>query len=276
MSSNLNVKTVDIDSLGFDPANARRHDRKNLEIIKGSLLRFGQQSPLIVCKDNLVRKGNGTLEAAKSLGWKKIDVIVTNLTGAELAAYGIADNRSSDSSDWDDPALAKILSEIQIEDEELVEACGFSEDEIKKLIDESTGMEDDKGSSSSGSGKVELIASPVSVEGDEWILGAHRIIIADPTPKKMSGALSSKKKISVLVAYVEEDDEVKDDPFGYGVVPNVSVHAIDSSPAHADTCIIKWINKTKCDAIHKETKKTWIELANERGIDVSSVGLSQN
>lgn len=61
--------------------------KKNIEAIKGSLAKFGQQKPIVVNKDNVVVAGNGTLEAARQLGWKEINVVRTNLTGAELTAF---------------------------------------------------------------------------------------------------------------------------------------------------------------------------------------------
>jgi hypothetical protein len=51
---------------------------------------------------NLVIAGNGTLEAAKQLGWTTINVIRTKLTGTDLTAFGVADNRSSDLAEWEE------------------------------------------------------------------------------------------------------------------------------------------------------------------------------
>ena len=44
----LDVEVVPIDSLTLDPRNARKHGRRNLEAIKGSLQQFGQRRPLVV------------------------------------------------------------------------------------------------------------------------------------------------------------------------------------------------------------------------------------
>ena len=48
------VKVVPISSLVLDPANARKHDEKNLAAIKGSLARFGQQKPVVVDQKGVV------------------------------------------------------------------------------------------------------------------------------------------------------------------------------------------------------------------------------
>ena len=39
----MNIETVPIDAISPDPSNARRHPQRNLEQIKASLRRFGQQ-----------------------------------------------------------------------------------------------------------------------------------------------------------------------------------------------------------------------------------------
>lgn len=108
----MKVETVAIASLTLDPVNARRHDAKNLEAIKGSLAKFGAQKPIVVGKNNVVIAGNGTLEAARALGWEKIDVVRTALTGAEATAFALADNRSSELAAWDDEVLRSTLKAL--------------------------------------------------------------------------------------------------------------------------------------------------------------------
>jgi ParB-like chromosome segregation protein Spo0J len=44
--------------------------------ICASLTKFGQRKPIVVNDKALILAGNGTLEAAKSLGWDQIDVAV--------------------------------------------------------------------------------------------------------------------------------------------------------------------------------------------------------
>ena len=44
----LVTKLMAIKNLAYDPNNAREHDDKNLEYIKGSLAKFGQQKPIVV------------------------------------------------------------------------------------------------------------------------------------------------------------------------------------------------------------------------------------
>lgn len=120
----MQTKLVEISKLNLDPVNARKHNPKNLDVIKSSLAKFGQQKPIVIDKNNVVVAGNGTLEAAKSLGWEKISAVVTKLTGADLTAYGIADNRSAELAEWDDEVLSGLIKSLHAEDFDL-DTIGF-------------------------------------------------------------------------------------------------------------------------------------------------------
>lgn len=128
---------VPIDSIMPDAANVRRHSPRNIEVIRGSLRRFKQQTPIVIDANRVVRKGNGSLEAAKLEGWTHIAVVVSDLSGAEATSYAVADNRAADpevGSTFDQQALAQTLAALQAEDAVLAEASGFTLDEIAKLV----------------------------------------------------------------------------------------------------------------------------------------------
>lgn len=129
----IKIELVAIESLTLDPVNARKHSSKNLESIKASLREFGQQKPIVVGPDGVVIAGNGTLEAAKSLGWKNIIIARTDLTGKRAAAFAIADNRTSELADWDEKQLAETLRAIA--DDQSSMATGFSADDFSALVE---------------------------------------------------------------------------------------------------------------------------------------------
>jgi hypothetical protein len=109
----MKVEEVRIDSLTMDPQNARKHSKRNIEAIAGSLATFGQRRPLVVW-DGIVIAGNGTLEAAKSIGWTQIEVtrVPADWTHEQARAYALADNRTSELADWDHEILADQLIEL--------------------------------------------------------------------------------------------------------------------------------------------------------------------
>jgi ParB-like chromosome segregation protein Spo0J len=116
----LRPLAVPCDRLALDPANARRHPEANLEALKGSLAAYGQRKPLVARKDTgVVIAGNGTLEAARALGWTHIAVVFTDDDPVTAAGFAIADNRTAELAEWDAAALDKLLPEIQADDERL-------------------------------------------------------------------------------------------------------------------------------------------------------------
>lgn len=124
----LTVRRVPIESLRPDPENVRLHSDRNLAAIKASLSAFGQQKPIVVRADGTVVAGNGTMEAAKALGWTEIDVVETALEGSALRAFAIADNRTAELAEWDAVALARALAEL-----EDPRSTGFSAAEVAEF-----------------------------------------------------------------------------------------------------------------------------------------------
>jgi DNA modification methylase len=158
-----------IASLREDPQNARKHDKRNLDAIAKSLSEFGQRKPVVALADGTVVAGNGTLAAARSLGWS--DIAVATFEDEQKAkAYAVADNRAGELATWDDDLLVAALSGI---DEGLRAACGFSAAELERLLHvEGRGDGDDV---------PEAPAEPTTKRGDLWLLGEHRLLCGDST-----------------------------------------------------------------------------------------------
>lgn len=121
----MNVETVDIETLTADPENARAHSERNIDAITKSLERFGQQKPIVVDRDGRVIAGNGTLRAAIAIGWDRIDIVRTDLTGDDARAFAIADNRTAELATWEDETLRAQLAALAEVDVELLKATGF-------------------------------------------------------------------------------------------------------------------------------------------------------
>jgi hypothetical protein len=111
---NLQIETVKIESLTSDPANARLHSPVNIKSIMGSLENFGQRKPIVVTPNNVVVAGNGTLEAAKNLGWTEIAIARTprDWNWDQIKAFALADNRTAELAEWDVEVLKEQLLEL--------------------------------------------------------------------------------------------------------------------------------------------------------------------
>ena len=54
-----------------------RKEMKDIEALADSLKRYGQISPIVINKKNILIAGGRRLEAAKYLGWRTINVIIS-------------------------------------------------------------------------------------------------------------------------------------------------------------------------------------------------------
>lgn len=199
----MQTQRVKIDTLTLDPANVRRHPAKNLDTIKASLTRFGQQRPVLVNGKGIIIAGNGTVMAAKSLGWDHVNIVRTELEGSEATAYAIADNRTAELAEWDDDALAQQLAALQIEDEELARAAGFDAKEIAALAEATVEVQEDE--------VPEPPADPITKPGDLWLLGEHRVLCGDSTKAEDVERLMDGKRADCIIT---------DPPYGLDIAAN--------------------------------------------------------
>ncbi len=155
--------------------NARRHSKKQVHLIAESIKAFSFTTPILITTDGEIVAGHGRYEAAKLLGMKTVPVICINHLGPhQIRALRIADNKLGELSTWDDEILNVELSELIGFDFE-VEVLGFDTPELDgRLYPAATVAKADP-----------LDALPalqdvaVTVRGDLWLLGEHRILCGD-------------------------------------------------------------------------------------------------
>jgi ParB-like chromosome segregation protein Spo0J len=124
----LTIATLALDDLVPDPANARTHDQRNLDAIRGSLARFGQVEPIVVQRGTRrIVGGQGRVEALRALGETHAAVVEVELDSVEATALGIALNRTVELAGWDDAALAALLEALP---GDLASVAGFTEAEL--------------------------------------------------------------------------------------------------------------------------------------------------
>lgn len=128
----LNTEIIPIDDLVPDENNARTHSKKNIDAIAKSLQTFGQRKPVVITQNNVVVAGNGTLEAAKQIGWKGLAVVrvPTDWDSDTIKAYALADNRTAELASWDSEVLLSQLRELKLEDWNVGE-LGFKDFDLK-------------------------------------------------------------------------------------------------------------------------------------------------
>ena len=181
-------------SLALLPGNPRRGD---VDAVARSLAAFGQRKPIVAKRDGTVIAGNHTLQAALQLGWSDVAVVFVDDDDDTARAFALADNRTAELGTYDNEALVAMLAEC---DAELLAATGWSDKDVAELVAATTppviaGDPD------------EIPDPPVArtVEGDVWLLGAHRVMCGDST---------SPTDIERLMAGREAQSMVTDPPYG--------------------------------------------------------------
>jgi hypothetical protein len=180
----MKLTTTKIAELSLDPSNVRKHSRRNLDAIKASLRKFGQQKPIVVDAKGIVLAGNGTLTAAQELGWTEIQIVRTELAGVEATAFAIADNRTAELAEWEEDKLSQVLQSLKVEDADLLAATGYDAAEVDKMSKAEV-TEDEV---------PEPPAEPITKAGDLWILGEHRVLCGDSTKAEDVGRLMAGAK----------------------------------------------------------------------------------
>jgi hypothetical protein len=132
ITKTMKVERLAIGSIQLDPENVRSHPSKNMDAICRSLERFGQQKPIVIDSAGVVVAGNGTLAAARRLGWTTINAIRTELRGAAARAFSVADNRCGELSDWGD-GLGDLLIGLE-SDGFAADQLGFTDNDLNDLL----------------------------------------------------------------------------------------------------------------------------------------------
>ena len=164
---------ADVDNLIPYALNSRVHSEDQVAQIAASIREFGFTNPILVDEDNNLIAGHGRLLAARKLNMTEVPAItVTGLDDRKRRALVIADNKIALNSDWDIDALKVELEDLASDFGELM---GFSQDELVELL-----KQPDAGLTSDDA-VPEAPEQPVTVKGDVWNLGNHRLMCGDST-----------------------------------------------------------------------------------------------
>ena len=108
----LQVESTDVDRLFCSPANPRVNDPA-VPHVAASIRRFGWQQPIVAKRSGEVIAGNTRLKAAQELKLTQVPVIWFDGSDLDATAYSVADNRTHEYAEWDEPALAKLLEQLR-------------------------------------------------------------------------------------------------------------------------------------------------------------------
>lgn len=172
-----------INDLQNDHKNARKRTDRSSKLIKESLQKFGAARSIVIDENNRILAGNGTIAGAKAAGIKNLKVIETDgneiiavkrtgLTEDEKVGLALADNRSSDLSEWDLNMLEELSQEHDLNP-------WFDNDDLKELLGETEVLPTE--GLTDPDDIPEVPEKPITKEGDLYILGNHRLLCGDST-----------------------------------------------------------------------------------------------
>jgi DNA modification methylase len=166
-----------VEELKPDPANPRRHSKKQIGQIANSIRAFDFNVPILIDRDNKVIAGHGRLFACRELGITDVPTLcLDHLTPAQVSAFMIADNQLTVNASWDDRLLAEQLKDLSLLGLDFtLEVTGFEMGEIDLRI---VSLEDSPDPADDPTDALPELPErpPLSRRGDLWLLGRHRLL----------------------------------------------------------------------------------------------------
>ncbi len=169
----LHFEMIAASNLKLPARTLRKVDPENVKAVEKSIERYSMSRPILVDNEGSVIDGVTVVLAARNLGMEKIPCIrVAHLGSSEVRALRIAINRLGAKRQWDLDELRIELQELAIEDQP-IEILGFSAIELDGILIEPQELE------APVEDPQEEPTQIVTVAGDVWELGKHRLLCGD-------------------------------------------------------------------------------------------------
>jgi DNA modification methylase len=178
MLRKLAVQIWTIDRLLPYIRNARTHSEEQVAQVAASIQEFGWTNPILVGGDGVIIAGHARLLAARKLGMAEVPVIVLDhLTETQRRALVLADNKLALNAGWDEDMLRVELESLK-EDDFNLDLVGFTTEELDNLLCD---PEETRDGLTDEDAAPEPQETAITVPGDVWLLGEHRLLCGDAT-----------------------------------------------------------------------------------------------
>jgi len=159
------------------PDNPRTHSDEQIGLIAESIKTFKPVRPILVDEQGYILAGHGVWLAHRLLGLPEVAVqVIDHLTEPLKRAFLIADNQIAYRSEWDDQKLSALVATLERQLEN-VKVLGFDPQELDRVLA-------DLAPEPAFIPEDEIPLPPVrrvTLPGDLWILGRHRLLCGDST-----------------------------------------------------------------------------------------------
>ncbi len=192
-----------------DLKNARKHSRRNIDMLVDSLHEVGAARSIVIDEEDMILAGHGVIEAAGLAGIERMRVIEADgneiiavrrsgLSETQKRKLSLYDNRVAELADWDPEILAGLVAD----DEDLL-AGVFSADELVELL-KNQGNNQGEPPAPQIDKAEELREKWGVLKGQLWEIpsktvdGSHRILCGDSTSEADVARLTAHQKVGVV------------------------------------------------------------------------------
>ena len=180
--------------------NSRTHSEQQIQQVAASIKEFGFTNPILIDENNGIIAGHGRLLAAQLLKLTEVPTItLSGLSDAQRRAYIIADNKLALNAGWDEQLLGIEITDLKDVGFD-IDLLGFTDDELSGFM----GGELNEGLTDEDA-VPDVPEEPVTVLGDIYKLGNHRLMCGDST---------SIDAVEKLMDGVKADMVFTDPPYG--------------------------------------------------------------
>lgn len=175
--ADLSIEHWPIERLQDYAGNPRKNDHA-VERVAVAIREFGFRVPIVARSTGEVVDGHLRLKAARSIGLETVPVVLADdLTEAQIKAFRVSVNRMAELAEWDMDLLRVEIGDLAEMDFDL-SLTGFDEGFLDALLE---GLQEPEPGLTDENAVPEVPAEPVTVPGDLWILGSHRLICGSST-----------------------------------------------------------------------------------------------
>ncbi len=197
----MQIEHIKLKYLKVAVNNSRIHSVQQVEQVAASIREFGFTNPILVDESNVIIAGHGRKMAAEKIGSSTVPcVVLRGLSEAQKRAYLIADNQIPLNAGWNLGLLKTEIEDLQALDFD-TSVIGFDSSFLDDLLSDAIPPEV----------HVDAVPAvqdePVTVEGDLWLMGDHRVMCGDSRRVDDVGVLCGNEKAQLLHA---------DPPYGMG------------------------------------------------------------
>lgn len=172
MEIKMKIESWPIEKLKEYANNPRKNDHA-IEAVAKAIVTYGFRVPILAQSNGDIIDGHLRYKAAKYAGIKEVPVLLADdMSEEEVKAFRISVNKVAELAKWDIKLLEQELLELQSMEFDM-STLGFSEVDMDGFLTGTRGKKDPD--------SIPEVSDSVSVRGDLWIMGNHRLYVGDAT-----------------------------------------------------------------------------------------------